>query len=1229
MLMKRLPSSFALVMLAVGQVACSSNGCSQLGKTPGGYPPADRQPGAIQLRATDKLFTFLNANGTTIVPALLPTGSSFNIPPQCSGSTKICCTTPASDCTLNLDFRELQMTPTAPDVIKLSTNFALETAMPLPVAVSLGITANCFATIDTKLGSRSDLTLTADLRFEVTGRNTTRILIENPQLVGLEREDLSLNAKGSDALCGLADTNQGKDLAIGLITMQFQQQIASAIDGQQCAKCATLDDCNSFAASCEGGLCKDGTGQCIESLGVEGRLDLGSLLGSVAPNLKAALDIYAVAGGYVEVDSGASLGLLGGAKAAAHSACVPQLTPPSPTAVPTSDTFRSDAAPGAPDSYHLGIGVHRSYLERALFGTFDAGGLCLSIGTITQPLLSANALKVLMPSLGDLLSEDNAPLYLVTRPTAAPQVTLRRGIYEKDPDTGKTTITEPLLDLTLPGFELDFYALVAERYVRIFTVRADVKLGLGLDVDADGKILPVLGDLSSAFTNLVVSNSDLLSEAPADLAAAFPSLLGIAVGQIANALKPIALPALGGLKLRPLKVTSTDPETTDDASPRKFLAIFADLEAGSAFTRSAQTRARITNVALPAISEFAAGARGATAPTIQVALDAHGQPNLEWSFRLDGGFWSPYTSSTFLTIRDARLWLIGDHQLEVRARTIGAPATTDRTALALPIAIYPTDLPSGQSAFHGRSQDPPKSSCGGCAASGSDGSALGNLGLVALVFVMLRRRQRAARAPLPTLVVLVGLVGPLALATGCSDDSVKESDRLSALDVIGREHAAVGADDNNIYLAAYDQTMGDLAYAKHNPTSTQPIDWLYVDGIAANPLKDPTQKRRRGVSDPGPDVGRYPSLAVKRNHTPVIAYYDATNRALKVAMGPFPFTTHTVQAPSGTEDIGRYSAVALTVPDEKPIVVYLATGLAADSNGFRSELRIARANVANPKQASDWAVSVIDEGRIPCGGRCAAGRVCLAALVEGQPDPDVTTSFCTDPSTDCDPACTTGTACIAGVCRKTVEALPGDLVEGVALWPSIAQDPAGALSIAYYDRSRGALRLASELAAGGFSTQVLDGDSAASDVGGFPSMSIDAQGALHVVYVDAISDRLLYRRVENRTPVGEPQVVDDGVRQDGLHPVGGSAAIFVQQTEAASKLFAYYQDQRDLELVESSRELGGTTWTHRTVGTDSGKETYGFEIRHVVVRDKRYLTQYLIDRSKAPTIGSVRIVPLP
>src|SRR4051812_44683677 len=91
--------------------ACGSKGCSCTQPIKGGYPIAERHEGALQIRATESLFQFLSQNGATIIPKLLPGGTVFNVPPQCSapGGTKICCATPAPMCRLQLDFKALSL----------------------------------------------------------------------------------------------------------------------------------------------------------------------------------------------------------------------------------------------------------------------------------------------------------------------------------------------------------------------------------------------------------------------------------------------------------------------------------------------------------------------------------------------------------------------------------------------------------------------------------------------------------------------------------------------------------------------------------------------------------------------------------------------------------------------------------------------------------------------------------------------------------------------------------------------------------------------------------------------------------------------------------------------------------------------------------------------------------------------------------------------------------------
>src|SRR5437879_4374495 len=102
----------ALVMLSLA--ACAGKGCSCVQPIKGGFPIAKRRDNAIQLRATESLFQYVSANGPALIPKLLPGGTTFNVPPSCSGN-KICCTTPNMTCQISLAPQKLALTPQTPN----------------------------------------------------------------------------------------------------------------------------------------------------------------------------------------------------------------------------------------------------------------------------------------------------------------------------------------------------------------------------------------------------------------------------------------------------------------------------------------------------------------------------------------------------------------------------------------------------------------------------------------------------------------------------------------------------------------------------------------------------------------------------------------------------------------------------------------------------------------------------------------------------------------------------------------------------------------------------------------------------------------------------------------------------------------------------------------------------------------------------------------------------------
>src|SRR5262249_48325112 len=159
----------------------------------------------------------------------------------------------------------------------------------------------------------------------------------------------------------------------------------------------------------------------------------------------------------------------------------------------------------------------------------------------------------------DLLHGETAQLVLGLRPQKRPILTLGAGTFTTGP-SGEKVIDEPLINIVFPQLQIDFFAMVDQRFIRVFTLQTDLTLPIGLDVDDMGQIIPVLGDLGDGFQNISVTNSELLVETPTEIANKFPTILSIAVPFLADSLGAIALPEIAGLRitLAPGGITSVE-----------------------------------------------------------------------------------------------------------------------------------------------------------------------------------------------------------------------------------------------------------------------------------------------------------------------------------------------------------------------------------------------------------------------------------------------------------------------------------------------------------------------------------------------------------------------------------------------------------------------------------------------------------------------------------------------
>jgi hypothetical protein len=863
-------------------------------------------------------------------------------------------------------------------------------------------------------------------------------------------------------------------------------------------------------------------------------------------------------------------------------------------------------------------------------------------------------------------------MFLAMRPEKPPTFTMGKGTFKDE--NGKRVVDDPLMKISVPTFNIDFYAFFDQHYVRLMTLTADLEIPVSLDIDNMGKIVPVLGELTSAFKNTRVSNSELLAEAPGDLAQTFPMLIGLAGGQLSSALAPIALPAIMGLNIAPKTITSTDP---DGNGVNQYLAIYADLVPGPTMAKRwnpVRTTARLAQLSNPATAEFAVGSRQHTAPTVTLEVGGttvEGLP-LEFQYMVDDAGWSPFSVTDRLAITHPLLWLQGHHTIAVRARAVGRPTTLDMEGARVGV-IIDTIAPEGRLVaehgtlriadafdrvtareslvwrhrvgqgepsawhtidqvvplagvaqhlvtaeisdeagnlghldFHGRTTAPADSGCGctlGAAAPSPTGPAM-LLAAIAIAITVLGRRA---------LLLLV-------LLAGCSR-GLGPGDFLNELDEVGRWNA-VAAHKGVFHVSAYDTSMGDLAYARIAEIGA-PIKWQYVDGVDPTSGMGMPEMPRMGFTDPGPDVGTHTSIAVNKDGKARIAYYDTTNNALKFALGDVLFETHAIDVGQTGVTVGLYTALTLDEAD-RPTIAYMATGISNGKQGFKSELRVATAATPMPKSSGDWTVSVVDSAAISCAGRCATGSACImATMVNGMPNGDPAVSTCVPvDKAACPSMCGDTEVCIAAKCTEILVPQKAiDLPDGTGLFTQ-ALRTAGGLLLVYYDRAQGDLKLASQQSGGGFKVTIIDGGDPSTDVGQFPAAAVADGGTLHVAYVDAIADRLLYKTVTAGMPAMTPEVIDDGMRTDGPRPIGSGAAMILEGGSPR----VVYQDQQRADLMDARR---AGAWTRSAI--KSGAPGYGWWPHLVSDGGRTYLAQFVYDRAIQPPkpIGRFELGAMP
>lgn len=701
---------------------CSGGGCSgcaggAITPIPGGYPltPETRIPRAAQIRLTETGLAQVQA----VAPSLLGgfVGSGIDVPRTSQnlsvGRALIC---PSGTCRINVSLPDsaLQLGFSEPNAINANVRVIVDGNIPLTACLG-SCSDSCGGTfcarvasptlrVNTRNGShpyiglRTRATIRRDThpprqnyhRADIVSPTGSGDAIQEAPGEGIEDADVTC----SDSwICGIVN------LLRGTIINQFRGQLAGAL-GPVTDALAQSSDPN--PPGCPAGTTAR-SGNCYYAdntavpmlLGTDGRGNFGALLASVAPGAQANLSYVLAAGdnsadGQV-VNGGMTINAFGAFQSLGHNACVPRVAAPRIPEIPEYMALRANTVPGTSTPIDFGLGISEDFLNYAAFQMWDAGMLCLGLGTSVSQQLNAGTFSVL-PALSSLRAvlfpNTTGPVAIVMRPQQPPNVRLGRG----------TNIdSDPTMLLRLPSLALDFYAWSEERYVRFMTMTTDANVGINLVVDTGG-LRPQLGTLHTE--NVRVTNNTLISGNPALIGASLQAILGPAIGMVAGSLPVIAIPSIpvpgsmgASLGDITINVPPSGVQGVTEGSAR-FLGIFAGLRfvaaSGMPLSLQLDTTAALEGVRVN--QELYRSIEGLRAENLPRVAFTVGTPNdfgrgVEYAYRVDRGTWSGWSTQTRYDVQDAAFLFPGRHTVAVRARVEGQPDTADTEPAVFDVVI--------------------------------------------------------------------------------------------------------------------------------------------------------------------------------------------------------------------------------------------------------------------------------------------------------------------------------------------------------------------------------------------------------------------------------------------------------------------------------------------------------------------------------------------------------------
>lgn len=353
---------------------------------------------------------------------------------------------------------------------------------------------------------------------------------------------------------------------------------------------------------------------------------------------------------------------------------------------------------------------------------------------------------------------------------------------------------------------------------------------------------------------------------------------------------------------------------------------------------------------------------------------------------------------------------------------------------------------------------------------------------------------------------------------------------------MGRWLSAETDSSGRLLVAAFDQDFGALVVSSWALDGS--VDHLRVDG------------------GPGQDavVGAYTSLALGPDGEPSVAYYDETHRRLKLASRHAGAWSVEVADPgAGDVDVGKWVSLAVDGAGGKHLAYRQDTTR-------RLRLLSLGPGGCRPQNAEDGPHVEITADMMATKGTASSDFGKYASIgITG--DGALVTSFYD---------ATRGNLVLA-ICKGSavdLQVLDGENVEtgqdtgDVGLWSSLAIDAEGAASVAYFDRSRGQLKLARS-SQGEITIEVVDrgvreDGTTAHLVGQRARLGLHGKLA-RIAYVDATARSVrLVRRSSFGTWAGET-VVASGGTIPGLSGVGLGLDLAVDEDDRVSVAYGSWQ----------------------------------------------------------------------